>query len=341
MSRNLFQHDPVIGYRFVPNIKGRVRHEGGGYLVRANAQGFRNDRPFRNAPTPGKRRVLVFGDSNTAGDGVSNGKRFSDLLEKQGQDLEVYNFGLPSSGTDQQYLAFRECTKDMSYDLLVLCPMVDNIRRNLQDARLIHSGMSGEMAMLPKPYFSIDGGELTLHNSPVPKGHTPASNNDEEAGSVGTMRALARQAMSRANSQFPGLRSWSQRVRRLAYPMEYNRADHPGWQLMRAILTRWIDEAKAPVLLAPIPTFEHIYGNMRSEPYRRRFSELAAETNVPFADLLTGLQRKHAQDPGSLRFPNDEHPTVAGHAAIAELLTPQVEAALSATSTAPFVMSAE
>src|SRR5262249_38326645 len=75
----LFEYDPDIGFRFVPNLKTRVASPDGGYLVRTNGQGFRNDREFeRDDATP---RVLVFGDSFTAGDGVSNGSRYSDMLE--------------------------------------------------------------------------------------------------------------------------------------------------------------------------------------------------------------------------------------------------------------------
>ena len=42
------------------------------------------------------------GDSFTAADGVSNRQRYSDLLEARLPGIEVYNFGLPGTGTDQQ-----------------------------------------------------------------------------------------------------------------------------------------------------------------------------------------------------------------------------------------------
>lgn len=341
MSKNLFKYDPVIGYRFVPNLKGRVRHEGGGYLVRANADGFRNDRDFRKSPTPDTQRILVFGDSNTAGDGVSNGKRFSDVIERLLPGTEVYNFGLPSSGVDQQYLAFASAAKDMHADLIVLCPMVDNIRRNLQDARLIHSGMSGELALLPKPYFTLEDGALRLHNSPVPKGHRPVEDAAPEGGAeqVNPLRAAARDVMARANARFPGLRSWSQRLRRMALPAEYNRPDHPGWLLMRAILEKWIGEARCPVVLAPIPTFEHIAGTMRSEPYRTRFAELSRDTGVPFIDIMPDLLSLSTATRAGLRFPTDEHPTVEGHETIGRLMAPRIRAALPAP--AHYKMSAE
>ena len=41
MRRQLLKYDPIIGYRFIPNLKARVPHEGGGYLIRTNEYGFR------------------------------------------------------------------------------------------------------------------------------------------------------------------------------------------------------------------------------------------------------------------------------------------------------------
>lgn len=343
MAKNLFKYDPVIGYRFVPHLKGRVRHEGGGYLVRANSDGFRNDRDFLPTQRPGTRRIMFFGDSNTAGDGVSNGKRFSDVVEQLLPDVESYNFGLPSSGVDQQYLAFTSCGAQLACDLLVLCPMVDNIRRNLQDARLIHSGMSGELALLPKPYFTLTDGALTLHNSPVPKGHRPVPEDGRDFSTepVHPLRAFARDAMARANARFPGLRSWSQRMRRMALPAEYNSPNHPGWLLMREILMRWINEARAPVVLMPIPTFDHISGAFRSDPFRARFAELSRDAGVPFIDIMPELLALTEAERASLRFPNDEHPTVQGHERLGQIMAPHLAKHLTEATPATYKMSAE
>ena len=79
--RQLYEYHPVVGYRYIPRLRVRIPHEGGGYLIQVNEQGFRADRPFARARTPGHRRVLVFGDSFTAGDAVPNRQRYTELLE--------------------------------------------------------------------------------------------------------------------------------------------------------------------------------------------------------------------------------------------------------------------
>jgi carbamoyltransferase len=41
MNRQLFQYHPTIGYQFVPGLRTREEHEGGGFLLRTNQDGFR------------------------------------------------------------------------------------------------------------------------------------------------------------------------------------------------------------------------------------------------------------------------------------------------------------
>ena len=73
-----------------------------------------------------KLRILFFGDSNTAADGVSNNERFSELVGKH-FNAEVYNFALSGSGTDQQYLIWKEYGQNIEADLIIIGVLVENI----------------------------------------------------------------------------------------------------------------------------------------------------------------------------------------------------------------------
>ena len=57
--------DPTFGHHWTPNLRRRVDHEGGGFLIRTNASGLRSEQDFELARRPGVFRALVFGDSNT------------------------------------------------------------------------------------------------------------------------------------------------------------------------------------------------------------------------------------------------------------------------------------
>ncbi|MBI1788266.1 MAG: hypothetical protein HYR60_12040, partial [Acidobacteria bacterium] len=75
----LIQHDPDVGHRFVPNLKARLPGEDGGYFVVTNSLGFRSNFEFERGKGD-RPRILMFGDSYTAGDNVANEDRYSDQL---------------------------------------------------------------------------------------------------------------------------------------------------------------------------------------------------------------------------------------------------------------------
>ena len=170
MSRQIHEYHELIGYRFIPGLTARVPHESGGYLVRTNETGFRCDHEVTREKPPGVFRVLLFGDSFTAGDGVSNQYRYGDLLEKRFKRLQILNFGLSGTGTDQQYLIFQEFAGDLEYDLLMICPHVGNIQRVVSRYRLVSERGLGKRGYLAKPFFELSDGQLVLRHVPVPKG---------------------------------------------------------------------------------------------------------------------------------------------------------------------------
>ena len=355
MARNLFEYHPVIGYRFIPGLRARVRHEGGGYLVQCNRAGLRCRHEVTLARPADTVRVVVVGDSYTAGDGVSNAFRYTDLLEQRllsacgGSGVQVLNFGLPGSGTDQQLLALRELGAGLEYDILVLAPMVENIVRNLDSHRLATSAFSGELVERPKPYFTLEGKTLALHHVPVPKdAREPAAKSDAAAkpdaeptekdkGAAGLVRGILRRVTAKVDEKVPGFRAFTQRVRGVTHPQEYDDAQDPGWLLMRAILTEFVQDARVgdanarrKVILAPWPTFGHIEGGLDPKPYLARFGELAAATEIELVDILPRFIDEPRQVRDRCSFVHDEHPTRLGHSLFADALFPhlrkQVEA---------------
>ncbi|MBW2243281.1 MAG: hypothetical protein JRH01_14940 [Deltaproteobacteria bacterium] len=333
MGRNLFEHHPILGYRFVPGLRARVRHEGGGYLVRCNQAGFRCDHEAKRERPSGQRRLLLFGDSFTAGEGVSNRFRFGDLLEARAPDLQVLNFGLPGSGTDQQYLAYREFARKLEADALLLCPMVENVRRNLDTHRLTQSATDGQLVLRAKPYFTLEDGGLQLHHQPVPK-NVVAKSEFEEAGHVSNLRQVETVASplrtrwralgAELDTRLPGVRGFSRRLRGVRWPMDYEDPRSPGWKMMAAILERWITEAQAPVLLAPLPTTDHVMGDLVAEGIHARFAELAERSGAQFVDVLPALRSEPRNVLRRFRFAKDDHPTRLGHGLLAAALSEAV-----------------
>jgi carbamoyltransferase len=317
MTRLLFQYDPTLGHRFVPGIRARVLHEGGGYLVRANQAGFRCDHEFEVAKRPGRFRALLFGDSYTAGDGVSNAFRFGDQLEALVPGLEVYNLGLSGTGTDQQLLAFREVAPRLEHDLVVVAVLVENIRRITARYRPFEL-RSGERLALAKPYFELAAdGSLRLANVPVPREplRTEALGAEAEHLDRGGRLSGLRELVNRAG---PRVKDLVQRLTRYQPLPEYDRPDHPAWQLLGAILGTWARESKQPLLIAPIPLYQYVERTASARHYQARFAELADPPHLRVHDPLPDLLRYSAAERRGFRFAIDCHPTRAGHRALAE-----------------------
>jgi lysophospholipase L1-like esterase len=311
---SLFEYDPDIGYRFIPHLKTRVMSADGGYLVRTNALGFRSDREFERDDASA-RRILVFGDSFTAGDGVSNASRYSDVLETLLPPLEVHNFGLPGSGTDQHFIAYSKLAKDAPCAAVVIAVLVENIRRVVSAFRPSRDG-DGTLEFLAKPYFELEGETLVRRNDPVPLDRMTASDleDDESLDRGGRFPALRKLVRS------IGLQAVVQQLTRYQPTPEYDSPDDPAWRLMRAILLAWRAAVPQPVVLMPLPLYQHVEETADPSAYRRRFRELARDGGFILHDPLDDLLAHDAETRRGFRFKSDVHLTPAGHRAIAQSL---------------------
>ncbi|MCX4240611.1 SGNH/GDSL hydrolase family protein [Paraliomyxa miuraensis] len=327
MPATLFEPHPVTGYRFAPGLHVRVPHEGGGYLVRTNSIGQR----CRHEPTPqrppGMFRILVFGDGCVAGTGLDDTERFTELLERRlGNYVQVLNFGLPGSGTDQQLLAFRHHGRELEHDLLLLCPQVENILRNLEGHAPVPSADPEAdptaPPLLPKPRFSLEGEELVLHPPPT---EPPAQTPEGPAPPPSLVRGILRRVTTEVDKKVPGFHAFARRLRGIGYPEEYADPQQPAWRLMRAILHAFIGEARTPVVLAPIPTFEHVDGGLAADPYLARFGEVAFETQCELVNLLPRFFDEPRSVREQCRFARDHRPTALGHAMYADGLLPHLK----------------
>lgn len=329
--RQFYEYHPVIGYRFTPNLKTRVPHEGGGYLMQVNETGFRSNRPFLPARTPGRKRLLVFGDSFTAGDSVANAQRFTDLLEARIPDLEVYNFGLPNSGTDQHHLIWREYGRQIEHDLVLIVVYVENIRRITAAYRLLQDER-GVPRIYAKPYYQLKDGRLDLHHVPVPP--EPLGEDQMPAAQQGRVDRSGRFYHLRRLVNALGLRDLAQKLSRYQPVPGFNRPDHPDWLLMRAILTAWVRELDTPVVLMPLPMDQHLLGQSDARPYQARFRELAADLGATLHDPLPDQQRHSLDQRRSFRWEHDVHYTPLGNQVVADSLAPAIARLLNVPAAA-------
>lgn len=310
----------------MPSLRSRVPFESGGYLVRTNAAGFRSDREFVKPRTPGKFRAILFGDSQTAGNGVSNAQRYSDLVERLVPNLEVFNYGLDSTSTDQHYLTYLECA-DVEYDLVIIGIHVANIMR-VASRFVPYVDVEGREVICAKPYYSVEQGELLLHHVPVPKAPlTKATISAEDAQYVdrGSSHVRLRSMVKKL-----GMRDVMQKITRFQPVPEYASATNGKWLLMRKILETWIRGSNTPVLLFLVPMSQFIEESSDPTDYQARYRELANDTGCHLHDPLPDLWQYSSEDRRAFRFKIDPHYTPKGHQALAASLAPAIERIMAA-----------
>jgi len=306
--RTIIRYDANIGHLFVPNILMRQPRSEKPYYVKTNAQGFRADCDFKNKNTTGEKRIAFIGDSFTAGEGVANEKRFSDLIAAS-FGAQSYNFALSASGVDQQYLIYKDIASTFDHDVLVLSPHIVDIYRNMQPARLSVEGQTGLKIMVPKPYFTLEKNELVRHHFPVPIERKVLDNY------VSKTRLFAPGQYTRKLFHKYVPKRLKEELLKIQFKEHqgYEREDDPRWVLMRRLLQGIIETAGGkPVLLAPLP-----YHQVHKNPdYRERFIKLAAQyPNVFFVDILEAFKKVTNTD--DLYFEIDEHYSEFGHKVIA------------------------
>lgn len=328
-------YHPRIGYTYTPNFKARLPHESGGYLIRTNALGFRSDREFHNERAAGTFRALLFGDSQTAGVGVSNGQRYGDSLEKTLAGLEVFNYGLSGSGTDQQYLSYLEYGQ-VEHDLVIIGLYVEDIRR-VNSRFLKFADAKGREVYYAKPYYVRDGKTLHLNHIPVPK-HPLTSPPSPAAGGqqskIQALRPLFHKLVPnkrlRRVARSMGIIQLVRKLSKVEPAPDYDSPDNPGWLLLRAVIEAWIKHSPVPVLLVPVPVWNFIERTSDPAQYQARFRELAAATGCRLHDPLPDFWNYPVEERRGFCFKHDAHLSAKGHAALALSLVPVIEEIMAA-----------
>lgn len=320
------QHHPLLGYCYRPGVDLESPRPGGGYYrLRTNSDGIRSDREYTHKKPAGVRRIIACGDSMSAGLYLSNSDRFSEVLERRVAGLEVINLSLEGSGTDQQLLQYEQVGMHYEHDIVVVFPFLQNIRRNMVEARESIDAATGNRILRGKPRYELVDGRLVLKNVPVPK-EAPLR---EDSSVVTDSRRGLKQRLKSVVSALPGANALKKAVYAL-YPWEpfpeYKDPNSEAWRLMAAILRKFKELAGSSPLII-VPTFYSNYVRMRmARNYWVRFASMEQVPGIHVIDLLPYFRSAGLDAARYFLEPYDMHFSAQGHLVIADALQHELKA---------------
>jgi len=159
------EHDPVLGWRKIPNAIGKHISNEFSVVEHFNSKGIRGPE-YAYDKRDNEYRIMILGDSFAEGYAVQFRELFSEVLKtelnanrKNNRFYQVINCGTAGWSTDQELLFFQHEGKKYSPDLTILMFFVNDLWFNKQ-ARYEHEY---------KPLFRLEKNNLYLTNTPVPK----------------------------------------------------------------------------------------------------------------------------------------------------------------------------
>ena len=342
LGDELSEFHPVIGRRLTPGVRrGLNPPEWGDYLIQADDLGFRCHPDLSPSIPPRWSRILLFGDSNAFGDGVSFEASFGGILESLIPGLEVYNFAMAGFAVDQQYLCYQEIASRLTHNLVLVAPTIETIRK-LTARFILANDMDRQLRCLQKPYYDLSDGKLV-------RGHVPVM---EDYIDMDTLTASDRERIYRANP-YANVRTILDNTRPISKPKkklhlkdrlalllkkmkvqdsitkvrpypEYDTPHTPAWKISRAILPEWAAVSAKSLLLLPLPSFIYVKERADATNYQMRYREIERETACHLYDPLPDMQKIPMEERRELYY-LEGHLTPSGHAWLAKKLAPYVK----------------
>ena len=315
-----FEPDANTGWRGRPNVSMIFEKTGFSVLTSHGPDGFRKllkPLPPAAADAASSQEVWVFGDSFVWGWGVEDGKTFVDLLNETSGEKVFRNCGQAGFSSVQENI--------------LLTALLDQERPRVPGMVLIlfgendfHENMYAKRVRPPRPQYAIENDQPVLKNFPSKanagyrfrvwiKKHSLAYNYLY----FHAKRIMAGMKNRRSTGQAnvppqPSDRKW--RVMRHVFSLIKERCDEYGIRL--AVVYPADHEQRAGA--NPSQTLRR-----RSDEVRDRFVAMCGELDVAVIDMTGDVRDHFGRDPDKiepLAFPNDGHPTRAGHRLIAHAI---------------------
>lgn len=337
--------DSVWGWKPTP---GDYHHRTPEFDARGTVNRFfMNDREEDSVADADKVRVLVLGDSHTFATGISTPDTWAKQLERKVNAREgrpvfrTFNAGVTGYSM-HQYLARLRDDGSRLKPRYVLVGV--SFATDFYD--LLPAGRGGWIygGDRQRDYYDFDeGGRLVRrHWAPVPVkaeeigGEPPRRDLGQRLRGVlettATFRYLRRSRLFLiigSKIRVGGQSLWPNME--VAMEKEVSPAHEYQHRLFRALLAELKAQSEAlgaKLVVVGIPYLPQVYEDLRQQTFsdakydpwalNRRVAAYCGELGIGYVDTQTPLREKHRAVGHWLHFPKDAHPTVEGHAVIAD-----------------------
>jgi lysophospholipase L1-like esterase len=279
-----FRPDARLGWRLREGWRGPFVLPHRTTDVAISDQGLRDDH-YAPLPAPGRRRVLLLGDSLAWGFGVEKAETFDDLLERRLPGVEIVNASVPGYGTDQELLLLEEQGLGFHPELVLVLFHPNDLLNNTWPRQYGY----------PKPVFRVDGGGLRLENVPVPGG------------------ALYELGMRTLRRSFILHEVWKRAVEPT---QDLHASPTLAWDVTERLLVRMRDVSERNGARFAVITFPWV--DDRTNGLLVRVREMIERNRIAHVDLGPALRGRME----ALLDPDTQHWTPEGHRAVADALQP-------------------
>lgn len=152
---NFDVHNPTLGWSVAPNIRNKAVFEN--RILNSNSKGIRGTKEYSKDKPANTKRIMIFGDSYTFGDEVSDNETYSYQLDQLLKNTEVMNMGIHAFGHDQMLIYLNETIENYQPDIVILGYVWFDKDRNMTN-----------FSNYSKPYYKLDHDKLVLRNKIIP-----------------------------------------------------------------------------------------------------------------------------------------------------------------------------
>ena len=148
-------YDKNKGWNIKPNLKNIKGFCG--EQINTNSSGFRGTKEFTQKKMPGRKRIVIIGDSYAFGEENNDDQIFAYYLSEMLPSVDILNLGVRGYGHDQMLLKLKEEGVKYNPDIVILLFIGLDIPRNIETFR-----------DYAKPRYVLKNDVLALTGVPVP-----------------------------------------------------------------------------------------------------------------------------------------------------------------------------